>query len=208
MREVEVELIAKSIDFKPFMEELSGHLGLPLIDWNDGKTSDHYLDTRGKKLLSNKSSLRLREKWFEGRKPELRLTFKFPLEEHNVLMIRDEVRMRLLETDWKYVVSFMQYIGIAFAGDTLSTQLLIDEYYQEVSLGVPECHLDISYDHVAYISPQNPELHIDEYVIEFEDHGVGNAIVLAAYQFASAKFGYVADTRGKYRRGLELLNLI
>ncbi len=207
MREVEVELIANPLDFKALMEELAGHYGLPLIDWSEGKTTDQYLDTRNRKLLSGKSSLRLREKSYEGRKSDHRLTFKFPLEEHPILMIRDEVRIRLHEADSKHVVSFMQYIGIAFAGETLTTQLLIDEYYQQVSIGERQRHLDVSYDHVAYICPKNPELHVDEFVLEFEDHGVGRDVVLAAFEFASKKFGFKADVRGKYRRGIEKLGL-
>jgi hypothetical protein len=207
MREVEVEIIAGVLDFNSFMEELAGHLGLPLIDYSDGKTTDHFLDTRGRKLLASGASMRLREKWFKGRRTELRLTVKFPLEDHEILMVRDEVRMRLLETDWKNVVSFMQYIGIALAGDTLTTQLLVDEYYQQVSCGTHDCHLDVSYDHSAYISPTDPDRHKDEYVLEFEDHGVGSDVVVAAYEFASAKFGFKADRRGKYRRGIELIEL-
>jgi len=207
MREVEVEMIAKSIDFKAFMEELAGYLSIPLIDWSEGKTTDHYLDTRERKLLGNKSRLRLREKLYEGSKPAIRLTFKFPIEEHDILMIRDEVRLRLIETDWKYVVSFMQHVGIAFAGETLITQLLIDEYYQQVSIGSRECHLDVSYDHVAYICPNSPERYKDEFVIEFEDHGIGRETVLAAYKYTFDKLGFNADRRGKYKRGLDLLDL-
>ena len=207
MREVEVEILAGVIDFKSFVNELAAHLGLPLIDYSDGKTTDHFLDTRGRKLLASGATMRLREKWLEGHRTELRLTVKFPAENHDILMIRDEVRLRLLETDWKNVVSFMQYTGIALAGDTLVTQLLVDEYYEQVSCGTRESHLDISYDHAAYISPSDPERHKDEYVLEFEDHGIGSEIVLAAYDFATKKYGIKCDRRGKYRRGLELIGI-
>jgi len=207
MKEVEVEIIVEDLDFHRLMEDLAGELGLPLIQWGEGKTTDHYLDTKKRTLLASGASLRLREKLQSGLHNELRLTIKFPLEEHDILVIRDEIRLKLLESDWKNILSFTQYFAIALGYQTVMTHLLVDEYYQEVSLGTPEAHLDVSFDNVAYICPDDPERNSAEFVLEFEDHGIGSQTVLDAYEFVKERFGYKADRRGKYRRGIETLGL-
>lgn len=207
MREVEVEIIGVETDFGDLMAQVAGHLGLPLIDTAEGKTTDHYLDTRRRKLLTTRASLRLREKYIPGRKNELRLTIKYPIESHEVLMIRDEVRLRLVEGDWKTIIAFANHFAVSLGSEALETQLVVDEYYQQASLGTDAAHLDVSFDSVAYVCPDDPARHADEYVLEFEDHGIGEGAVLKAYEFIHSKFGWKADRRGKYRRGIELLEM-
>ncbi len=208
MRETEVEILVPEIDFKPLMEELAGELGLPLIEWCDGKTTDHYIDTKKRTLLENGSSLRLRDKVSVGGKNEFRLTIKRPIEEHEILLIRDEVRLRLFETDWRSILDFTERFVQALGYEAVETTLLVDEYYSQVSIGTPESHLDVSLDEVAYLAPEDVNNNASERILEFEDHGVGADVVLKAYRFINERFGYEADRRGKYRRGLELLGLL
>lgn len=208
MREVEVEIICAEFDFGDLMTKVAGHLGLPLYEAAEGKTTDHYLDTMRHKLRETRASLRLREKYNPGRKNELRLTIKYPLESHDVLLIRDEVRLRLHETDWKSIIDFANHFAVSLGSEALSTRLIVDEYYQQASIGTGAAHLDVSYDSVAYVCPDDPDRHAEEYVLEFEDHGIGEAAVLKAYEFIHQKFGWNADRRGKYRRGMELLGLM
>ncbi|MEP0813397.1 MAG: CYTH domain-containing protein [bacterium] len=207
MKETEVEILAGELDFNKLMAEIAGELSLPLINASEGKTTDHYIDTKSRKLLAAGASLRLREKLYPGKPSEYRLTVKFPVESHEILMVRDEVRLRIAGEDWRGILDFTADLALALTGESVVSQLILDEYYRQVSMGTPEAHLDVSFDDVAYVCPDNESVNAHEYVLEFEDHGIGPEAVLAAYEYVHGKFGWYADRRGKYRRGIELLGI-
>lgn len=207
MEEVEVEIILDSVpDVTRLVDGLASRLGLVAESKGMNSTFDRMVDTEDLALLSQDHSLRVRQKLdniYAGN--EFRLTYKYPLREHERLFIRAEEKMKLADPDYDAVLQMLSNVTWGVCGQRLKTQLHINELAQEANLGPKGAQVNLSLDQCAYSLPGHPEQQVTEIVFEIESHGVGHDVILAASDWVRQEFGGREAARSKYSRGLQLM---
>jgi hypothetical protein len=206
MQEIEVEIVLPELpDMPRAVEGLGELLGLQPQSMGMTTTYDRMVDTDDLALLSKDCSLRVRQKLenvYAGN--EFRLTYKYPMGEHERLFIRGEQKLRLTEPDFDGVLSMLSHICEGVAGHPMLTQLVINELAREANLGPKGQRLNLSLDQCTYSLPDAPET-AEEIVFEIESHGVGEDAILKAADWVLAKYGGRLAAQGKYARGMRLL---
>lgn len=212
MREVEAAFVVEQFYFKNYVRSLANFLELPMEDPSIGltKTTDFFLDTPEWTLLEKRKSLRVREKYYaDNAKYELRLTFKRELEKHAKLMIREEIKAKFKQGNLASVIELLNELYSALIdGHCLVPKITVDEIAQEVDFGEPGKKINVSFDRVVYIDPNNHERHKIEYLLELESHGMDEETLLKAVDWTHKYTGSIPNIEGKYARGLRLLNLL
>jgi hypothetical protein len=207
VEEVEVEIILDSVpDVARLVDGLASHLGLSAESKGMSSTFDRMVDTDDFALLSQDHSLRVRQKlgnMYAGN--EFRLTYKYPLREHERLFIRAEEKMKLADPDYEAVLRMLSNITWGVSGQRLKTQLHINELANEANLGPKGSQVNLSIDQCTYCLPGDPERHVAEVVFEIESHGVGHDVILAASDWVKRETGGREAARCKYSRGLQLM---
>lgn len=207
MEEVEVEIILDAQpDVERLAEGLAAHLGLKLERRGMTSTFDRMVDTEDLALLSQDHSLRVRQKldnMYSGQ--EFRLTYKYPLREHDRLFIRSEEKLKLSDPDYDSVLKMLNNITTGVSSHRLETLLHIHELAHELDFGAKGSGLRVSYDSCSYSLPGAPETAIAEHVVEIESHGVEQDVILQASDWVRQEFGGREAARCKYSRGLQLL---
>jgi hypothetical protein len=207
VEEVEVEIILDSVpDVARLVDGLAAHLGLSAESKGMNSTFDRMVDTEDLALLSQDHSLRVRQKLdnlYAGN--EFRLTYKYPLREHERLFIRAEEKMKLADPDYDAVLTMLSNVTWGVCGQRLKTQLHINELAQEANLGPKGSQVNLSIDQCTYSLPGDPDRHVAEVVFEIESHGVGHDVILAASDWVRQQVGGREAARCKYSRGLQLM---
>lgn len=207
MEEVEVEIVLDTVpDVQRIVDGLADHLGLTPELKGMTSTFDRMLDTEDFALLSQDHSLRVRQKLgniYTGN--EFRLTYKYPLREHERLFIRAEEKMKLADPDYDAVLSMLSNITWGVSGQRLKTQVHINELANEVNLGPRGKQVNLSIDQCTYTLADDPQRSAGEVVFEIESHGVGHDIILAASDWVMEQIGGREAARCKYSRALQLL---
>jgi inorganic triphosphatase YgiF len=206
MEEIEVEIVLPSLpDVPRAVEGISSLLDLEPQSLGMTSTFDRMLDTDDLALLSKDCSLRVRQKLenvYAGN--EFRLTYKYPIREHDRLFIRDEQKLRLTEPDYNAVQSLLSHMTHGVSGQLLQTQLAINEIAREANVGPKGGRLNISVDHCIYSLPDSPDT-AEEIVFELESHGIGEDALLRAADWVLANLGGRVAAQCKYARGMRLL---
>jgi hypothetical protein len=207
VEEVEVEIVLASMpDVQRVVDGLAAYLGLAPERLGMTSTFDRMVDTEDMALLSQDHSLRVRRKLgniYSGN--EHRLTYKYPLREHERLFIRAEEKLKLVDPDYAAVLRVLSSIAWGVGGTKLGTLLHINELAHEVNLGPKGAQVNLSLDHCTYSLPSDPEHTAEEYVFEIESHGVGHGLLLSAADWVLKEVGGREAARCKYSRGLQLL---
>jgi hypothetical protein len=207
VEEVEVEIVLDTApDVQRIVDGLAEHLGLAPELKGMTSTFDRMVDTEDLALMSQDHSLRVRQKLgnvYSGN--EFRLTYKYPLREHERLFIRAEEKMKLADPDYDAVLQMLSNITWGVCGQRLKTQLHINELANEVNLGPKGKQLNLSIDQCTYSLTGDAERTANEIVFEIESHGVGHDIILAASDWVMQQTGGREAARCKYSRGLQLL---
>lgn len=206
MEEREIEIVLEELpNHGKLLDGLARHLGLPLQSLGMTTTYDRMVDTSDMALLAIDHSLRVRQKLgnvFSGN--EFRLTYKRPRQEHEVLFIRDEFKLKLTEPDFSSVIEFLGGLTESLVNQQMATVLEINELAREANLGDSGKVLNVSLDECSYSLPDgNTEKH--EYVFELESHGVSDDVLLSAAEWVRQNHGGRIAAEGKYARGLRLL---
>ncbi|MCH7471829.1 hypothetical protein IIA79_02625 [bacterium] len=207
MEEVEVEIVLEELpDVPRAVEGLAAHLGLAPHSLGMTSTLDRMVDTEDMALLAKDHSLRVRQKLeniYAG--SEFRLTYKYPLEEHERLFIRDEQKLKLSEPDFDAVLRLLSHITQGVSGAKLSDILHIEELAREAHLGPQGAQVNVSIDECVYTLPGEEEPAPKEFVFEIESHGVEREIILKAADWVLSEVGGRLAVQCKYARGLRLL---
>jgi len=209
MRESEIEYALAVIDFDETLERLQGLFALPLFRRGMTHVRDMYLDTNNFLLYEKNCSFRVRlklEDIYQG--AQIRLTFKLPLEEHPYMLVRDELKLKLMADDFGAVADFFGRASVALTGQNFSYKLIVEETSNEALLGEKGKALNVSFDRVRFISPLNPENVVNETFFEIEDHGIGEDRLLEIGKKLEEIYNLVPCKETKYRRGLRLLGLL
>jgi hypothetical protein len=206
MEEVELEIVLNELpDVPKVVEGLAEFMQLKPESLGMTSTHDRFVDTDDMVLLSQDHSLRIRQKLenvFAGN--QVRLTYKFPLEQHEKLFIRRERKLTLTEPDYDHVLAVLSSLAQGVGGQELTTILVIDELAREANLGPKGARLNLSIDQCSYCLPDDSR-RADEVVFELESHGIGRERVLAAGEWVLANVGGRIAKQPKYARGLRLL---
>ncbi len=206
MEEIEVEIVLPELpDMPRAVEGLGALLGLAPESMGMTSTFDRMVDSDDLALLSKNCSLRVRQKLenvYAGN--EFRLTYKYPLRDHEKLFIRDEQKLRLTEPDYESVLGLLSHVCEGVAGHHMETQLIIHELAREANVGPKGRRLNLSLDQCTYSLPDGPES-APEIVFELESHGVSENVVLQAADWVLAQFGGRIAAQCKYARGMRLL---
>ncbi len=208
MREVEIEYPVGSIDFDEAISRISSAFDLPIIKKGMTHVRDMYLDTDSFHLLKSGCSFRVRlklEDVYQG--AHLRLTFKYPLERHESMLIREELKLKLLADDFSKAAGFFGSAAKALIGEDLTFKLIVEETSNEAYLGDSAKKLNVAFDRVKFIHPADPEKKVLENFFEIEDHGIGEEKLLQIGAKLEELYNLVPCTETKYRRGLRLLGL-
>lgn len=206
MEEREIEIVLESSpEPHELLEGLARHLELPLQSLGMSTTYDRMVDTSDMALLAIDHSLRVRQKLgnvYSGN--EFRLTYKQPLQSHDVLFIRDERKLKLTEPDFDSVLDFLGSLTESLVNQKMATILEINELAREANMGTNDNVLNVSLDSCSYSLPQGGDL-ASEFVLELESHGVADDVLLKAAEWVTANYGGRVAAEGKYARGLRLL---
>ena len=207
MEELEVEIILPQAPEVPQLEQgLAKLLKLPLHNRGMTSTFDRMLDTDDYALLAQEHSLRVRQKLdnvYAGN--EIRLTYKYPLRQHDRLFIRAEHKIKLAEPDYDKVQSMLNALAGGLSRQKLATALHIRELANESYLGEKGERISLSIDQCTYTLPDKDDGGPVEYVCEIESHGVSEELVLKASDWVLVKLGGREAKQSKYARGLRLL---
>lgn len=206
MEEIEIEIVLPAMpDVPRAVEGLGTLLGLQPESLGMTSTYDRMLDTEDMALLSKNCSLRVRQKLenvYAGN--EFRLTYKYPIREHDKLFIRDEQKLRLTEPDYSAVLSLLSHMTHGVSGQVLNTQLAINEIAREANIGPRGGRLRLSVDQCIYSLPDSPET-AEEVVLELESHGIGEDDLLRAADWVLEQFGGRLAAQSKYPRAMRML---
>ncbi|MEZ5337883.1 MAG: CYTH domain-containing protein [bacterium] len=206
MEEREIEIVLEgSPEPHKLLEGLAHHLELPLRSLGMSTTYDRMVDTPDMALLAIDHSLRARQKLgnvYSGN--EIRLTYKRPLQEHDVLFIRDEFKLKLTEPDYGSVLQFLGSLTESLVNQRMETILEISELAREAYLGSEQNLLNVSIDECSYSRP-DAEGQAGEFVLELESHGVSDELLLSAADWVLQHYEGRVAAEGKYARGLRLL---
>ncbi|MDQ3023719.1 MAG: CYTH domain-containing protein, partial [bacterium] len=170
-------------------------------------TFDRFLDTHDLALLSKDQSLRVRqrlENMYSG--GEFRLTYKTPLRPHERLFIRNEEKLKLADSNIDSVMGVMGAMTEGITGHRLVPLLTITELAREANLGSKGGRVNVSIDSCSYHLPGDDNgPTAQEYVLELESHGVDEATIERALEWALKETGGRLAVQSKYARGLRLL---
>jgi hypothetical protein len=206
MEEVELEIVLNSLpDVPQVIEGLAQFMQLKPESLGMTSTHDRFVDTDDMVLLSQEHSLRVRQKVenvYAGN--QVRLTYKFPLDQHELLFIRRERKLTLLEPEYERVLAVLSSLAQGVGGQELTTIMVVDELAREANLGPKGARLNISVDQCSYSLPDGSRT-ADEVVFEVESHGIGREAVLKAGEWVLANVGGRIAKQPKYARGLRLL---
>ena len=206
MKEIELEIVLNELpDVPSVVEGLAEFMRLKPESLGMTSTHDLFVDTDDMVLLSQDHSLRVRQKLenvFAGN--QVRLTYKYPEEEHAKLFIRRERKLTLLEPDYERVLAVLSSLAQGVGGQELKTMLVIDELAREANLGPKGARLNLSVDHCTYSLPDSDRT-AEEVVFELESHGLSREDVLAAGDWVLERVGGRIAKQPKYARGLRLL---
>jgi inorganic triphosphatase YgiF len=206
VEELEVEIILPAApETAEMLPALSKLLGLPLHQRGMTSTFDRMLDTEDFALLAKAHTLRVRQKLdnvYAGN--EIRLTYKYPLRQHDRLFIRAEHKLKLVEPEYSEVERVLNALAGGLSGQKLHTALHIRELASEAYLGEKGARVSVSFDQCSYSLPDHDD-GPQEFVLELESHGVGEDIILKAADWVISELGGREAAQGKYARGLRLL---
>ncbi len=209
MIESEIEYALANIDFDEILDRITNWEKLKLIKRGMTHVKDMYLDTDSFHLYERNCTLRVRlklEDIYQG--SQIRLTFKSPLREHPIMLVRDEMKMKLLADDFGIVGEFFGKMSSNLVNEELSYKLIIEETSKEAHLGQEGKKLNVSFDQVRFISLLEPERVISENFFEIEDHGIGEDLLLEIGKKLESTYNLVPCLETKYRRGLRLLGIL
>lgn len=207
MREVEIEIVLRELpDVPRVIEGLATHIDLQPESLGMTSTIDRMVDTDDLALLSQDHSLRVRQKLenvYAGQ--EIRLTYKYPLEEHERLFIRAEEKLKLTEPDFDQALSLLSHLARGVSGQPLKPVLQIEELAREANLGPKGEQMNIAVDHCTYHLPGHDKPTAEEFVLEIESHGVPDDLVMRAADWVRKELGGREAKQAKYYRGMQLL---
>jgi CYTH domain len=207
VEEIEVEIVLDALpDVMRAVEGLGEHLGLGPESLGMTSTFDRLVDTEDLALLSRDHSLRVRQKLeniYAGN--EFRLTYKQPLREHDVLFIRNEEKVKLIDPDFSGVLNILSAFSRGVSGKRVVPALCIHELAREANLGPKGRRVNVSVDHCTYSLPDDEGRGAEEYVFEIESHGASEETLLKAADWVRAELGGRLARQSKYPRGLRLL---
>jgi inorganic triphosphatase YgiF len=207
MEEVEVEIVLEALpDVPKLVEGLSAFLGLETQSLGMTSTFDRFLDTSDLALLSKDQSLRVRQRLenvYTG--GEFRLTYKTPLRPHERLFIRNEEKLKLADANVEAVVGVLGTMTEGITGHRLEPILTITELAREANIGPKGNRVNVSVDNCTYHLPDADNPTAQEYVLELESHGVDEATIERACDWALSNIGGRLAVQSKYARGLRLL---
>ena len=211
MKEIEAEFPNVNVDAGRVVATITDRFDLPVL--RDGLTHvrDIYVDTNNYYLLRHNLSFRFRRKLDNVYAGEgTRLTFKFPLEEHPEILIREELKLKLkIEAhELDEVVKFFSGFTGSFINEPASHKLAAEETSKEFDLGAEGEVLNVSYDRVKFRDPgDSNKVHTVNY-LEIEDHGVGMEELVKVKDFLEEHYSLTPSTESKYRYGLRALSLL
>lgn len=207
MEEVEIEVVLNEMpDVPRAIEGLAEHMGMPPQSLGMTSTFDRLVDTEDYALLAKDHTLRVRQKLenvYGG--GEFRLTYKFPLRDHDRLFIRREKKLTVAHTDYAKVMDLLSSLVSGVTDDKLYAMLIIEELAREANLGPKGSQLNIAVDHCRYSLPDENGNQAEEYVFEIESHGVSDDMVLKAADWVLKEIGGREAKQCKYSRGLRKL---
>lgn len=206
MEEVEVEIVLEALpDVPRLVEGLGQFLSLEPQTLGMTSTFDRFVDTADLALLSKEQSLRVRqrlENMYSG--GEFRLTYKTPLRKHERLFIRNEEKLKLADTNVESVIAILGAMTEGITGQRLVPMLNITELAREANLGPKGARVNVSVDSCTYTLPDE-EGSAQEFILEIESHGVDDATIERAADWALKEVGGRLAVQSKYARGLRLL---
>jgi len=206
MKEIEAEFPLASIKLDTLITDVSKRFGLPLVRRGLTQVKDCFLDTDDFRLFERRCSFRVREKLEDVyRGMEVRLTFKYPLEEHPFLLIREELKLKAKAESPGQIREFLDGAARALLERSFEVKLTVEESSTEVYLGKPGEILNLSYDRIRFLDPRKPDSGVSEHALEVEDHGVGRERLIEVVGFIEESYSLVPSTETKYGRGLRLL---
>jgi len=209
VKEIETEFPNANVDAGKVVATISDRFGLPVL--RDGLTHvrDIYVDTQSFYLLRHNLSFRFRRKLDNVYAGEgTRLTFKFPLEEHPEIFIREELKLKVEVHELDEVVKFFSGLTRSFVDESASHQLAAEETSKEFDLGAEGEVLNVSYDRVKFLDPgDSSRIHTVNY-LEIEDHGIGMEELVKVKDFLEEHYSLSPSTESKYRYGLRALSLL
>lgn len=209
MKEIETEFPNANVDAGKVVQTVSDRFGLPVL--RDGLTHvrDIYVDTKSYYLLRHNSSFRFRRKLDNIYAGEgTRLTFKFPLEEHPEIFIREELKLKVEVHELDEVVKFFSGLTNSFLDEPAFLRLAAEETSKEFDLGAEGEVLNVSYDRVKFRDPgDSSKIHTVNY-LEIEDHGIGMGELVKVKDFLEEHYSLSPSTESKYRYGLRVLSLL
>lgn len=209
MREVEAEFPLANIDPEQLIAEISRRFKLPPQRRGLTHVRDTYLDTNSYRLLKRNASFRLRHKLDNIYSGEgTRLTFKYPLEDHPELLIREEVKLKVAAQQFDEVREFTDGMAFALLKERVFIHLAAEELSTEAYLGEGSELLNISFDRVKFKNPADQRRTHSVSYLELEDHGIGIDALLEITSFVEEYFAITASTETKYRYGLRVLSLL
>lgn len=207
MEEIEVEIVLDAMpDVVRVVEGLGQHLKLAPESLGMTSTFDRLLDTEDLALLAKDHSLRVRQKLenvYSGN--EWRLTYKHPLRQHDLLFIRNEEKVKLIDPDFGAVLNILSALSRGISGQRMAPALLIHELAREANLGPKGGRINISVDRCTYSLPEDESRTAEEIVFEIESHGASEDLILQAAEWVLAEVGGRVASNSKYPRGLRLL---
>lgn|GEM_PF-1410819 len=209
VKEIETEFPNANVDAGKVVQTISDRFGLPVL--RDGMTHvrDIYVDTQSHYLLRHNLSFRLRRKLDNVYSGEgTRLTFKFPLEKHPEIFIREELKLKVEVHRFDEVVKFFSGLTEVFVNEPAIFQLAAEETSKEFDLGAEGGVLNVSYDRVKFRDPADSgKIHTVNY-LEIEDHGIGMEELVKVKDFLVEHYSLTPSTESKYRYGLRALSLL
>jgi hypothetical protein len=221
MEEVEVEIVLEELpDVPRLVEGLAQFLGLEPHSLGMTSTFDRFVDTADLALLSKEQSLRVRqrlENMYSG--GEFRLTYKTPLRRHERLFIRSEEKLKLADANVESVIAVLGAMTEGITGQRLVPMLNITELAREANLGPKGGRVNVSVDACTYSLPEAGSgtgaialysstgggASATEYVLEIESHGVDDATIERAADWALKQTGGRLAVQSKYARGMRML---
>lgn len=206
MRESEIEYVVPHINFDEVIERIHQNFGLKLFKKGMTHVRDMYMDTESFHLCRASCSFRVRLKLEDiYRGAQLRLTFKSPIREHPFMLIREEMKLTLLASEFGVVSDFFGTASAALVREKLYFRLIVEETSTEALMGEPGGALNVSFDRVKFIDPANQERIFTENFFEIEDHGIGEEMLTEVGKKLEEVYNILPCTETKYRRGLRLL---
>ncbi len=209
MKEIEVEFPDANFDVSEAVETISDRFHLPLLSNGMTQVRDIYVDTKSYYLLRNNLSFRLRRKLDNIYAGEgTRLTFKFPLEKHPDILIREELKLKVGVREFDQVVRFFSGLTRFLVNEPAFFQLVSEETSKEFDLGTESENLNVAYDNVKFRDPSDSgKIHSVNY-LEIEDHGIGMEKLVEVKDFIKERYSLTPSTESKYRYGLRVLSLL